>query len=221
MKLSVGRKKLTAVGLGDVAIFAGGFTSDVGSNNCGDRARLGMGCYRREVDLSGNFDIYFDIYFDHLSRMCHLPLPCDVPYLPVKALAPKPTWEKKPRAVGCDRVRPPCLVDADWRLEPGVVLNLGLLALETRRCARFGAADTTPPRNSGPPHCSWGNFCHGPPPATTPQHAHTQIITTTTITITTITTNTTTTDSYRYWLALARVSKTGLCPRAQVKFTYL
>ena len=79
MKLSVGRKKLTAVGLGDVAIFAGGFTSDVGSNNCGDRARPGMGCYRREVDLSGN---PFHIYFDHLSRIhrpcttCHCRAMC-------------------------------------------------------------------------------------------------------------------------------------------------
>ena len=51
MKLSVGRKKLTAVALHDTAIFAGGFTSDVGSNNCGDRVRTGMGCYRREVDI--------------------------------------------------------------------------------------------------------------------------------------------------------------------------
>eukprot|EP00040_Diaphanoeca_grandis_P019625 m.103756 g.103756 ORF g.103756 m.103756 type:complete len:963 (-) comp27515_c0_seq4:240-3128(-) len=54
MKLSVGRKKLTAVALGDIAIFAGGFTSDVNQNNCGGGgsiARPGMGCYRREVDI--------------------------------------------------------------------------------------------------------------------------------------------------------------------------
>ena len=53
-RLSVSRKKLaaTAVANGSVAVFAGGFTSDVAGNNCGSPSvRPGMGCYRNTIDV--------------------------------------------------------------------------------------------------------------------------------------------------------------------------
>ena len=53
-RLSVPRKKLAAAAVenGSVAVFAGGFTSDVAGNNCGSPSvRPGMGCYRNTIDV--------------------------------------------------------------------------------------------------------------------------------------------------------------------------